>query len=157
MVGTGLDRAVKNEQPLDQAMDRYAKGQDAAFGIIYLGLRDRLRTFLTRLTGAPAVADDLLQETSCASTARGALSRAGQRSVPLGLCDRPQRLARSRTFGQGARQGRVQQLDSDEPRFPEPATGPEADSEQAVIARQTAALVERVLAALPGPNVRRSC
>jgi RNA polymerase sigma-70 factor (ECF subfamily) len=37
----------------------------------------------------------------------------------------------------------------DGPSAPEPATGPEADSEQAAIARETASIVETALAALP--------
>src|SRR5689334_13001546 len=56
-------RLVTSEESLDQAMDRYAQGQEAAFAVLYAGLETKLRAFLTRLTGAPPVADDLLQET----------------------------------------------------------------------------------------------
>src|SRR5437773_1890250 len=56
-------RLVTSEDSLDQAMDRYAQGEDAAFSILYAGLQAKLRAFLTRLTGDPPVADDLLQET----------------------------------------------------------------------------------------------
>ena len=44
-------------------MNRYAQGEQSAFAILYQGLEQKLRAFLTRLTGAPVVADDLLQET----------------------------------------------------------------------------------------------
>jgi RNA polymerase sigma-70 factor, ECF subfamily len=54
---------VTREDSLDQAMDRYAQGDETAFSVLYAGLALKLRSFLMRLTGAPPLAEDLLQET----------------------------------------------------------------------------------------------
>jgi RNA polymerase sigma-70 factor, ECF subfamily len=48
--------------PLDAAMDRYARGDDAAFDELYRTGAPRLRGFLLRLCGDPALADDLTQD-----------------------------------------------------------------------------------------------
>ena len=45
------------------AMDRYAAGDDAAFGELYEALSPRLYGFLVRLSGEAATAEDLLQQT----------------------------------------------------------------------------------------------
>jgi RNA polymerase sigma-70 factor (ECF subfamily) len=49
--------------PLDQAMDRYARGDDAAFAEVYDLLAPRLYGFLLRQTRAAAKAEDLVQQT----------------------------------------------------------------------------------------------
>src|SRR5258707_10308784 len=56
-------QVVTAEESLDQAMDRYAQGDQDAFVVLYSGLGLRLRAFLIRVTGSPTVADDLVQET----------------------------------------------------------------------------------------------
>lgn len=48
---------------INDAMDRYATGDDAAFGILYDGLAPRLLAFLRRGTHDDALAQDLLQQT----------------------------------------------------------------------------------------------
>jgi RNA polymerase sigma-70 factor (ECF subfamily) len=47
---------------LDAAMERYARGDDAAFPELYRQAAPRLRGFLVRLCGDPGLADDLGQE-----------------------------------------------------------------------------------------------
>lgn len=47
---------------LDAAMDCYAGGDDSAFQELYQRCAPRLRGFLMRLSGDPALADDLAQE-----------------------------------------------------------------------------------------------
>ncbi|HEY6461064.1 MAG TPA: RNA polymerase sigma factor [Polyangiaceae bacterium] len=47
---------------LDAAMERYARGEDAAFPELYRQAAPRLRGFLIRLCGDPGLADDLGQE-----------------------------------------------------------------------------------------------
>ena len=54
---------MTREVSLDEAMDRYAQGETAAFAILYAGLELKLRRFLLRLAGGQALAEDLLQET----------------------------------------------------------------------------------------------
>jgi RNA polymerase sigma-70 factor (ECF subfamily) len=48
---------------LDDLMERYAQGDDAAFEPLYDGLAPRLRGFLRRSVNDPALADDLTQQT----------------------------------------------------------------------------------------------
>jgi RNA polymerase sigma-70 factor (ECF subfamily) len=48
---------------LDVAMDRYASGEDAAFGELYDGLAPRLQSFLQRYTRDRARAEDVVQQT----------------------------------------------------------------------------------------------
>jgi RNA polymerase sigma-70 factor, ECF subfamily len=54
--------AVESAQHLDAAMERYARGEDAAFDELYRRAAPRLRGFLLRLSGNAALADDLAQE-----------------------------------------------------------------------------------------------
>src|SRR3954470_24019582 len=52
-----------DESDLNTAMDRYACGDAQAFGMLHRALFPRLLAYLTRMSGAPALADDLVQET----------------------------------------------------------------------------------------------
>jgi RNA polymerase sigma-70 factor (ECF subfamily) len=149
MIRPRAERLVTREVSLDEAMDRYAQGERAAFAVLYEGLELRLRSFLVRLTGASALADDLLQETFMRiHRARGSFEP-GAAVVPWAYA-----IARNVWLDHArsahARRGRQIDAKSEDDGSPaDAATGPEADSEQAAIARQTAALVERVLAGLP--------
>jgi RNA polymerase sigma-70 factor, ECF subfamily len=148
MVGRALGCTVAREGSLDEAMNRYAQGEEPAFAIVYDGLEHKLRAFLTRLTGAPAVADDLLQETFMRiHRARGSFD-AGAAVVPWAYA-----IARNAWLDHV----RAAKVRGDAPRAKgndesgapgEASTGPDADSEQVAIARQTAAMVEAVLARL---------
>ncbi|HZU85626.1 MAG TPA: RNA polymerase sigma factor [Polyangiaceae bacterium] len=60
---------------LDEAMDRYARGDDASFDELYRSGAPRVRGFLLRLCGDLALADDLTQETFLrAHRARGSFA-----------------------------------------------------------------------------------
>jgi RNA polymerase sigma-70 factor (ECF subfamily) len=149
MLGTRSELVLTREDSLDQAMDRYAQGERDAFSVLYAGLELKLRSFLTRLTGAPSVADDLLQETFMRiHRARGSFET-GAAVVPWAYAIARNawldhvRSVRARAKTVADTKGSDGLLAAD------PATGPEADSEQAAIARETAALVESVLAGLP--------
>jgi RNA polymerase sigma-70 factor (ECF subfamily) len=48
--------------PLDGVMDRYARGDDAAFDELYRTGAPRVRGFLLRMCSDPALADDLTQD-----------------------------------------------------------------------------------------------
>jgi RNA polymerase sigma-70 factor (ECF subfamily) len=136
-----------HEESLNEAMHRYARGEHGAFAILYGGLEQKLRAFLTRLTGAPSVADDLLQETFMRMhRARGSFDP-GAAVVPWAYA-----IARNawldyvrsaKVRGDSARKKK-----SDDGPSADAPTGPDADSEQVAIARETAALVESVLAGL---------
>jgi RNA polymerase sigma-70 factor (ECF subfamily) len=61
-----LGAASVTEAPsrtLDAAMDRVARGEEGAFDDLYRLAAPRVRSFLLRMCGQPALADDLLQET----------------------------------------------------------------------------------------------
>jgi len=149
MVRTRPER-MKREASLDEAMDRYAQGDSAAFSLLYAGLELKLRSFLIRLTGAPLLAADMLQETFMRMhRARGSFER-GAAVVPWAYA-----IARNVWLDHvRASKSRNQVSDAkDESPASAPfggaATGPDADSEQLAIARETATLVEAVLARLP--------
>jgi RNA polymerase sigma-70 factor (ECF subfamily) len=147
------ERPLTREVSLDEAMDRYAQGDDRAFSVLYEGLEVKLRTFLLRLAGTLPIAEDLLQETFMRiHRARGGFER-GARVVPWAYAiARNAWLDHARSaYVRAQREGERHrpQADSDPPGLHEPLAGPEADSEQAAIARETARIVEGVLAALP--------
>jgi RNA polymerase sigma-70 factor (ECF subfamily) len=56
-------KAEPASRALDLAMDRYARGEDAAFGELYDGLAPRLQSFLQRYTRDRARAEDVVQQT----------------------------------------------------------------------------------------------
>jgi RNA polymerase sigma-70 factor, ECF subfamily len=136
---------VAREESLDEAMNRYAQGEQEAFAILYGGLEQKLRAFLTRLTGAPVVADDLLQETFMRiHRARGSFD-AGAAVVPWAYAiARNAWLDHVRAAKVRGDTARAKGNDDSSPPN-EAITGPDADSEQLAIARETAALVESVL------------
>ena len=148
VVGRTLGCTLAREESLDEAMNRYAQGEQAAFAILYHGLEQKLRAFLTRLTGSPVVADDLLQETFMRiHRARGSFD-ANAAVVPWAYA-----IARNAWLDhvRAAKvRGDAQRKKSNDDGFTpgEAPTGPDADSEQLAIARQTAALVESVLSRL---------
>ena len=49
--------------PANEAMDRYADGDDGAFSDLYDAVEPRLRRFVLALTGSEALADDVIQQT----------------------------------------------------------------------------------------------
>jgi RNA polymerase sigma-70 factor (ECF subfamily) len=141
---------VTREVSLDEAMDRYAQGEAAAFSILYAGLELKLRTFLMRLAGAHPLAEDLLQETFMRiHRARGSFEP-GARVVPWAYAiARNAWLDHTRSAQARAHRELDPKGSPDGAPALEPATGPEADSEQAAIARETAFVVEAALRALP--------
>jgi RNA polymerase sigma-70 factor (ECF subfamily) len=150
MVRRRAERLVTREVSLDEAMDRYAQGDAGAFAVVYAGLEQKLRSFLMRLAGAAPIADDLLQETFMRiHRARGSFEP-GARVVPWAYAiARNAWLDHARSAHARSLRERDAKAADDPPSAWEPATGPEADSEQAVIAREMAAVVQRVLAGLP--------
>jgi RNA polymerase sigma-70 factor (ECF subfamily) len=62
-VGGVVAPAGRGAEGLDAVMDRYAQGEDRAFDDLYRIASPRVRGFLLRLAGDPALADDLTQET----------------------------------------------------------------------------------------------
>lgn len=133
-----------DEAELSRAMDRYAEGDAAAFGVLHRGLAARLRSFLARLVGDAVVADDLLQETFFRVHRARASFQRGAPVVPWAYA-----IARNvyLDHARAARTRRTERLPSD-PGL-EPSDEGSASGESAAIANQAAAVVQRVLAGLP--------
>src|SRR6188768_2650256 len=126
---------------LDRAMQRYADGEDAAFGDIFSGLAPRLRLFLQRMGGNPDLAEDLMQETFLRiHHCRGSFAR-GNRVTPWAYA-----IARN-CFISHVRSAKTKlaraSVDADQVGLPSAAS-----VEEESIARQTAHVVTRVLASL---------
>jgi len=62
-MGLGRQSALALVNPVDLLMERYARGEDAAFPELYAAIAPRVIGFLHRLTGNASVAADLAQET----------------------------------------------------------------------------------------------
>lgn len=58
-----ISGAVPERPAVDLAMERYARGDDAAFGEVYDAIAPRLYAFLLRQTRSDARAQDVLQQT----------------------------------------------------------------------------------------------
>jgi RNA polymerase sigma-70 factor, ECF subfamily len=140
------ERAPDERAELDaanRAMDRYADGDDAAFGVVFALVAPRLQRFLRRLAGRDDLASDLLQETLLRMhQARGAF-RPGAAVLPWSYT-----IARN-VFVDSTRARRripVSLSTLDPERTVEPAIGAEAES--TMLAREAARAVERALAAM---------
>ena len=131
-----LDRA-------DRAMERYADGDDTAFGEVFAVVGPRVQRFLRRLCGFDELAQDLLQETLLRMhQARGAF-RPGAAVLPWSYT-----IARN-VFVDSTRSRRRRPvpLSSIDPEGTiEPAAGAEAES--LALAREAARAVERALSAM---------
>ncbi|MGC4089228.1 MAG: RNA polymerase sigma factor [Polyangiaceae bacterium] len=125
---------------LDDAMGRYADGDEAAFAGVFRGLSPRIRAFLLRLSGRVDVADDLTQETFLRMhRARGSFAR-GRSVLPWAYA-----IARNCYIDHARSKAKVTFSPSDISEL-EVAAGPDACAEELVAAKQSAHTVERVLA-----------
>ncbi len=132
---------------LDAAMDRYARGDGAAFDELYRCGGPRVRGFLLRLSGDPAAADDLTQETFIrVHRARGSFA-AGATAVPWLLA-----IARN-VYRDGVRRARARPVASRTNAAEQEAAAyeapPETRGDEALAAREMLEVVRRTLAELP--------
>jgi RNA polymerase sigma-70 factor (ECF subfamily) len=121
-------------------MERYADGDDQAFGAVFAVVAPRLLRYLRRLTGSDENARDLLQETLLRlHQARGAF-REGSAVLPWSYT-----IARNVFLDaqRGRKRASATLVTRDSAELDEPAVGAEAES--AVAARETAKAVERAL------------
>ncbi len=122
-------------------MDRYAAGDNAAFGLVYDALAPRLYGYLLRQTRDRARAEDLLQQTMLR------IHRARDRFVP-GAEVTPWAFAIARRLLiDTLRRGRREVLTDDGEPDPGPATDPGADDR--VAARELEVRLRRELDRLP--------
>ncbi len=132
---------------LDQAMARYAEGDDRAFSELFNVLAPRLQNFLRRLSGSPELAHDLTQETFLRMhRARGSFVR-GNAVVPWAYAiARNCFVSEARSLKSRSARKAVDITEH------EAATGLEANAEEVASARQRAEIVERTLAGMSLTN-----
>jgi RNA polymerase sigma-70 factor (ECF subfamily) len=128
----------------DRAMDRYAAGDNAAFGEVYDEIAPRLYAYLVRQTRNSARAEDILQQTLLKiHVARGSFV-AGAPVLPWAYA-----IARRLLVDSGRRGKReVLSADGEGPSDDVPASG-QAAADDLVAARELAVLVRTELDRLP--------
>jgi RNA polymerase sigma-70 factor (ECF subfamily) len=139
--------AAQESSKADEAMNRYAEGDDSAFAVVHRAVAERLYAFLARMARSPVLADDLLQETFLRMhRARGSFVR-GARLLPWCYA-----IARNVCIDharqRAVRKERAIGNEEGEAVFEQP-TGPDADGEQLTMAAELAEIVEAALAKLP--------
>lgn len=128
---------------LNFAMDRYAEGDDSAFGELYDGLAPRLFGYLVRQTRDHARAEDLVQQTMLQMhRARGRFIK-GSDVVPWAFA-----IAR-RLMIDGMRRGKREVLASDPDAAEADVVSPDAPADQLFEAAELATLLLEELAKLP--------
>jgi RNA polymerase sigma-70 factor (ECF subfamily) len=133
----------RDASPLDQAMNRYADGDDSAFSPLFAGLSSRLHAFFRRLGASEQQASDLTQETFLRMhQARGSFAR-GRGVVPWAYA-----IARNCYISSvRSTKARVTRLTLDITEL-DVAAGPEASAEETASARQAANVVRSALATM---------
>ncbi len=128
-------------------MDRYAAGDDAAFGELYDLLAPRLMGFFRRQLRRDHHVEDLLQQTLLhMHRARGSFMR-GAQVTPWAFA-----IARRLLIDRVRRGGREILLGESEERRLQELPSSEAGADQMLEARQTAAQLTRILSGLPEPQ-----
>jgi RNA polymerase sigma-70 factor (ECF subfamily) len=129
---------------LDAAMDRYARGEDSAFGELYDGLAPRLTSMLLRSTSDRAKAEDVVQQTMLQiHRARGRFILGGQ-VVPWAFA-----IARRLLIDQHRRGGREVLAPTSEDDLTELLEAVDARADEVAIAKELAARLTAELARLP--------
>jgi RNA polymerase sigma-70 factor (ECF subfamily) len=129
---------------LDAAMDRYARGDDAAFAEIYDALAPRLQSFLARYTRDRARAEDVVQQTMLQiHRARGRVE-VGSRVVPWAFA-----IARRLLIDQHRRGAREVLAPTDDESATELLAAVDAPADDVAIANEVAVRLAQELARLP--------
>jgi len=135
-------RGIRVGAAVDQAMERYADGDGAAFGALYDALAPRLFAYLLRQTRSRTRAEDLVQQTFLQiHRARGSFLQ-GAEVTPWAFA-----IAR-RLLVDSIRRGRREVLTDGDAPGDEPMA-PDAPADELVQAQQTADRLARGLARLP--------
>jgi RNA polymerase sigma-70 factor (ECF subfamily) len=132
-----------DEAALNRAMDRYAAGESQAFTLLHQALHPRLHAYLTRMSGSPTNASDLVQETFLRMHRARATFATGGAVVPWAYA-----IARNVALdhARSSRLRETERLPSDPGLEPSDGAG---DAEAEAIASQARGVVNRVLASLP--------
>src|SRR5215831_6349614 len=137
--------AWPGSQVANDAMDRYANGDAAAFPILYDAIAGRLEGFVRRRTREPSRVDDLVQQTfERIHRARGTFIRGSD------VLSWAFKIARNLCLDFGVKGWRERGVDSDDGSDPlSLAVAELADAERVATARQTLERVERAFRLLP--------
>lgn len=134
---------------LDRAMDRYSRGDDTAFALIWSELSPRLYRFLRRISGANDMADDLLQETFLRiHRARGSFAPGAPALAWAYAVARNCYIDHRRTAHVRHQQQRSEHRSSHDINDSIREASREGDGEQRVVAMEIAHIVERELQAM---------
>ena len=138
------DRRSEEDVSLDSAMDRYARGEDAAFGDVYDKLAPRLYGFLLRHTRDRAKAEDIVQQTMLQiHRARGRFLP-GAQVMPWAFA-----IARRLVIDQHRRGGREVLAKGDEENLGDLLVSLDAPADDLAIAKEVAARLGEELRRLP--------
>jgi RNA polymerase sigma-70 factor, ECF subfamily len=142
--GQGSGGGIRDTASLDAAMDRYARGDDAAFEEIYDALAPRLFGFLLRHTRDRARAEDVVQQTLLQiHRARGRFEP-GARVLPWAFA-----IARRLLIDQHRRSGREVLARTDDDEAADLLLALDAGADELAIAKQLAARLEAEIVRLP--------
>jgi len=128
----------------DEAMQRYAAGDDAAFAELYDSLADRLYGYLRRHVSERHRCDDLLQETFLRMHKARGTFLTGATVLPWAFA-----IARRLVIDQARRERRVPRVVDDLDSAPDEPVGAENSPEQVIEARRLAQRLAGALAELP--------
>jgi RNA polymerase sigma-70 factor, ECF subfamily len=132
---------MEGRSPADVAMDRYAAGEDAAFGDLYDALGPRVYGFLLRKTRDAGVAEDVLQQTMLRIHEHRGTFEKGAHVVPWAIA------IASRLAVDAHRRRRKEALSATDQ---EPdVTSLDADAEAYAVAAETAKKIRTELEKLP--------
>jgi len=130
--------------PEDAAMDRYANGDDDAFGEIYEAVAPRILTYLRRQTSDQAHAEDVLQQTLLQIHRARASFVPGARLMPWAFA-----IARRLLVDSARKKKRQVPLARDEEVEASPPSSRSALADEVLHARELAEVIERELARMP--------
>jgi RNA polymerase sigma-70 factor (ECF subfamily) len=128
----------------DLAMDRYANGDDGAFGEVYEEMAPRLFAFIRRFVKSVHCTEDLLQQTLLQMHRGRASFLPGSAVVPWAFA-----IARRLRIDSGRKDKRQVPIASDEEVEMSPPSSCDGRADEVLQARQTAKQIERVLDSLP--------
>lgn len=138
------EHARRSSAALDAAMDRYARGEDAAFEEVYDGLAPRLQAFLLRYTHDRARVEDVVQQTMLRiHRARGRFTLGGQ-VVPWAFA-----IARRLLVDHHRRGGREVLLAAGEDHLTQLMVALDAPADDVVVAKEVAGRLAAELGKLP--------
>jgi RNA polymerase sigma-70 factor, ECF subfamily len=140
----GKGEPSSSASALDAAMDRYARGENAAFEELYDGLAPRLQSFLVRYTNDRARAEDVVQQTMLQiHRARGRFIL-GSQVVPWAFA-----IARRLLIDMHRRGGREVLSPTGDDNLTQVLAAMDAPADDVVIAKEVAARLSLELGRLP--------